>query len=276
MTHADPPKNGTGPGTRPKRREFALPAAVPPVPPDDAFTRESAEFGIAFDPGDIDRLGQFMGMLMAANEMVNLTAITEPHLAWRRHVLDALTLVPLIASLAERESGTAPDEARARVADVGSGGGVPVLPLAIVMPDVEFVAIEATGKKARFLEIAGERLGLDNFTAINDRAEIVGQDPVFREAFDAVTARAVGKLSVVAELTVPLAAVGGVVLLIKGERADEELAGGKAALHMLHADHHSTHQTPTGRVVVLSKGRPTPKAYPRKPGEPKRLPLGAG
>ena len=259
------------PGDKHERRELTLPDDVAPIPPDDVFAREVQELGIAFDPGDVDRLAMFLGLLMAANEQVNLTAIKEPHLAWRRHILDALTL----ASLAERESGTADDETPAQVVDGGSGGGIPVVPLAIVMPELRFVAVEATGKKAKFLELAGERLVLDNLTVINDRAEVVARDPLFRETFDAVTARAVGKLAVVAELTVPLAQVGGVVLLVKGERSDEELAEGKAALHALHADHHSTQQTPPGRVVVLSKGRTTPKLYPRKPGEPKRAPLGS-
>jgi 16S rRNA (guanine527-N7)-methyltransferase len=275
-THPETPRpaRASGKGADRERRSLELPADISPVRPDDAFLRAADELGIAFDPGDIDQLALFLGLLMAANERVNLTAIRDAHLAWHRHILDALTLLPLLSSLAERETGTAPDEAGARVVDIGSGGGLPVVPLSLVLPGIAFVAVEATGKKARFLEIVAERLGLDNLTVINDRAEVLARDPLFRESFDAVTARAVGKLAVVAELTVPFAQVGGVVLLVKGERADEELAEGKRALHLLHADHHSTHHTPTGRIVVLSKARPTPKAYPRRTGEPKRLPLG--
>ena len=89
-----------------------------------------------------------------------------------------------------------------------------------------------------------------------------------------MVARAVGRLRVLAELTVPLAKVGGVVALVKGQKADEELAEAKAALHMLHATHAGTVETPTGRIVVLEKRRATPTKYPRPSAEIKRHPLG--
>jgi len=263
--------------SRPTNRLLELPENVDASPPNEDFVREAEELGIAFDPGDVDRLARFVGLLLRANSMINLTAIREPGPAWRRHILDALTLVPLLADLDDRAQRLSESDAEAApsVADVGSGGGLPVVPLAIVLPRLRFVAIEATGKKAAFIELAARRLGLDNLTVINDRAEAVARDPLFREAFDAVTARAVGKLAVVAELTVPLARLDGRVLLVKGERADEELAEAKQALHLLHTQHHSTHPSPTGRIVVLTKSKPIPKAYPRKSGEPKHAPLGS-
>jgi 16S rRNA (guanine527-N7)-methyltransferase len=163
-------------------------------------------------------------MLLKANEALNLTAITDPQEAWTRHILDSLTLLPLLAELPEG----------AKVIDVGSGGGLPGLPLAIVMPHLSFTLLEATGKKIEFLRAAAAGLGLSNVSVIQDRAEQMGQDRGernatgreggHREAYDAVTARAVGRLAVLAELTVPLAkAEGGLVLLIKGQKADEEL-----------------------------------------------------
>jgi Predicted S-adenosylmethionine-dependent methyltransferase involved in bacterial cell division len=89
-----------------------------------------------------------------------------------------------------------------------------------------------------------------------------------------VLARAVGRLATLAEITVPFATVGGLCVLIKGAKADEELAEAKAALHLLHAAHAGTVATPTGRIVVLEKLRTTPRDYPRREGEPKRAPLG--
>ena len=77
-----------------------------------------------------------------------------------------------------------------------------------------------------------------------------------------------------AELTVPLAKVGGLVLMTKGKRAEEELANAKQALHLLHAAHAGMVDTPTGRIVVIEKLRRTPRDYPRRDGEPKRAPLG--
>ena len=162
---------------------------------------------------------------------------------------------------------------------------MPAIPLAIVCPHLRFTLLEATGKKADFLRRAISSLGLANADVVQERAERAGQDRGqrapdggreggMRERFDAVTARAVGRLAVVAELTAPFARTGGLVLLVKGQRADEELAEGGAALRMLGADHAGTVDTPTGRIVVLEKVRSTPRDYPRREGEPKRAPLG--
>jgi 16S rRNA (guanine527-N7)-methyltransferase len=149
--------------------------------------------------------------------------------------------------------------------------------LAIVMPDVQFTLVEATGKKAKFLEQTAQALDLHNVTIVNERAETLGRDHHpggHREQYDAVIARAVGKLPVLLELTVPLAKIGGHVLAMKGERAAEEIAEAKQALHLLHAHVVDSHQTPTGTIVVIEKQRKTPRTYPRLPGEPKRSPLG--
>ena len=89
-----------------------------------------------------------------------------------------------------------------------------------------------------------------------------------------VEIRALGRIAVASELCVPLAREGGIVALIKGQKADEELTEAKAALHMLHAVHTGTIDTKTGRIVILEKTRRTPKVYPRRDGEPKRSPLG--
>lgn len=221
---------------------------------------------MSFDDGDLERLGRFLALLLTANERCNLTAITEPAQAWIKHIFDALTLIPLLSEI--EEGGC--------VADVGSGGGVPAIPLAICLPGLRFTLFEATAKKARFLESAIAALALGNAAVENLRAEDAGQDHKrHRERYDAVTARALGRIAVSAELTVPLAKVGsGRVLLVKGERAEEELAEAKQALHLLHAAHAGTVETPTGRIVVLTHARKAPRDYPRRTGEPKRRPLG--
>lgn len=219
--------------------------------------------GVALDPGDLIRLDAYLHLLLRRNESFNLTAIRDESQAWERHILDSLTLLgPLVSADAKV------------VADVGSGGGLPGIPLAICLPAVAFTLIEATGKKADFLcEVIAE-LGLANATVARQRAESLGQDHRgYREKFDAVIARAVGPLRVLLELTVPLVRVGGVVLAVKGEKVDTELQEAKAALHALHAAHVQTISTPTGRIAVIEKTRKTPRLYPRSPGEPKRKPL---
>ena len=239
--------------------------------PPSTFAPAAAALGIEFEPGDVEKLGRYLALLLETNKQFNLTAIKDPDEAWSRHILDSLTLIALLAELPKQ----------AKVIDVGSGGGLPGIPLAIVMPHLRFTLLEATGKKAEFLRKAIEGLELTNTNVVLGRAETVGQSGSHRERYDAVVARAVGPMAVIAELTVPLAKVGddespGRVLLIKGQKADEELAAAKQALHELHVLHTGTVDTPTGRIVVLEKRRKTPAKYPRRDGEPKRAPLGLG
>lgn len=240
---------------------------LPALPAPAEFEADCAEQGIAFEPGDLDRLGRFLAVLLAANERVNLTAITDPADAWQRHILDALTLLPVLSDLPEG----------ARVADIGSGGGVPGIPLAIAMPHLAFTLVEATEKKAQFLRAAADALALSNVTVLNERAEALGQmrggTGGHREGYDAVTARALGPLAVAAELTVPLTKVGGIVLLVKGQKAEEELRESAQAVGLLGARHAGTVDTPTGKIVVLEKASRTPRDYPRRPGIPKQRPL---
>ncbi|MEX2217828.1 MAG: 16S rRNA (guanine(527)-N(7))-methyltransferase RsmG [Phycisphaerales bacterium] len=248
----------------------ALPETVVPLVAPAEFLEAAAGLGVEFEAGEVERLGLYLALLIEANKSVNLTGVTEPAEAWRRHILDSLTLLPMLAELGEGAEGAG----GARVIDVGSGGGLPGVPLAIVMPGVRFTLLEATGKKAEFLRAAAARLGLKNVEVVAERAEAAGHDPRHRERYDAAVARAVGPTAVIAELTVPFARIGGGrVLLIKGQKAEEELAAAKAALHKLHAVHVGTVETPNGRVVVLEKRRRTPAAYPRRAGEPKLRPL---
>lgn len=230
--------------------------------PADLEQRLSA-LDIALDGDDVSRLDAFLTMLLKRNEDFNLTSIRDESQAWERHILDSLTLLGPLASAGAMT-----------VADVGSGGGLPGIPLAICMPETKFTLIETTGKKANFLREAIAALKIANAVVVQERAEILGQEHhEFREMFDVVIARAVGPMRVLLELTVPLAKVGGVVLAVKGEKAEAELADAKPALHKLHSSHVQTILTPTGRIVVIEKQRKTPRIYPRTPGEPKRRPL---
>ncbi len=232
------------------------------------------EAGIVFDDGDVEKLGLYLAMLMHANTRMNLTAIRDEAEAWDKHIFDSLTLVPVMSEL----------EDEASVIDIGSGGGLPGIPLAIVMPKVWFTLMDATKKKIEYLDQVIDGIGLKNVRAINARAEQLGIDRgekthdgrkgAHREHYDLVMARGVGQIAMLAELTVPLAKIGGLILMTKGQKAEQELIDAKAALHMLHTNHAGTIETPTGKIVVLEKQRKTPRDYPRRDGEPKRAPLG--
>lgn len=218
------------------RPPLPLPAVAPLAPPAD-FASRLAALGVTLTPAQITKLGSFLALLLAMNEHVNLTAITDPTEAWSRHVLDALSLAPLLADLPPG----------ARVLDVGSGGGVPGIPLAIARPDLRITLLDATEKKVAFLRDAIASLELAEADALCGRAEEVELGP----RFDAVVARAVAKLSTLLAWTVPFAKRDGRVLLVKGERAEQELADAKRELRKLRWEHARTVPTPTGRIVVL-------------------------
>lgn len=234
--------------------------------------RQAAEqLDLELTPEQWAQLGVLLKRVLDANAQVNLTALREPEDAWHRMVLDSLTLLPGLDML---DPGSA-------VADVGSGGGFPGLPLAIARPTLKFTLIESTGKKARHLTETAQALGLDHITVLSERAETLGQQPQHRQRYDAVTARAVGPMNVLLELTLPLVKVGGRLLAMKGPRLEGELneagdaidllGGGDLAVVDAYPEHFEN-----GLVVVsLIKDRPTPKAYPREPGTPKRSPIGS-
>ena len=155
---------------------------------------------------------------------------------------------------------------------MGSGGGLPGLPLAICLPKQQFTLVEATAKKARFLEESARSLGLRNVRVVNERAEVFGQGKA-RERFEVATSRALSRLPVLLELTLPLLKLGGLKLAIKGEQAELEVEEARRALELLGGQVEGLRRTATGTVVRVRKISPTPARYPRAAGEPKRSPL---
>lgn len=260
-------------GGKPADRTLEFPREYPIAAPTPGFRKLCEGYGLELETGELERLARFLSLMLASNDVVNLTAITEPEEAWRRHIFDSLSLLPFFQEMSESMAEVGQ---RLSVADVGSGGGLPAIPLAIVHPEVDFTLIESTGKKAMFLNHAIAELELPNVRVLKARAEEAGQDVRnHREAYDVVTARAVGRIIVLSELTAALAKVGGMVLLTKGAKAPEELAEASLALKKLGLTHAGTHETPTGRIVALEKVDQTPRTYPRRPGEPKRAPIGS-
>lgn len=163
-----------------------------------------------------------------------------------------------------------------RVVDVGSGGGLPGLPLKIARPGLMLTLIEADQAKAAFLVGACAALGLQDVEVLAKRAEEVGQDPLYRESFDVAVARALARMPVLAELCLPLVKVGGRLLAQKTET--EDLAGAAHAIDAVGGALNRMVAAPSaargsGTVVIVDKVRSTPPTYPRRPGVPTRNPL---
>lgn len=168
------------------------------------------------------------------------------------------------------------------IVDVGTGAGLPGVPLAIVRPKLRVTLLEATEKKVRFLDYVREKLGLRNVEVLHARVEDVGSGSAYRETFDIATARALAALPVVVEYCAPLVRVGGTILAMKGRLTEEELEQGIAASGELGVELREvkqvTQRTPLSqkerRLVVLSKIRATSERFPRRVGQAKKRPLG--
>ncbi|MGC4000715.1 MAG: 16S rRNA (guanine(527)-N(7))-methyltransferase RsmG [Anaeromyxobacter sp.] len=207
------------------------------------------------------RLTTYLDRLLSVNEEMNLTAISNRDEAWQRHIVESLRIVKLF--------GDAPN-----LIDVGSGGGIPGLVIAIACPQLDVTLLEATEKKARFLDQTAKSLGLTNVRVLAERAELAAAAGAKRrESFELVTARAVAPLRVLLELTVPFLKVGGRLVAVKGERAETELAESADAQRLLGVTLEHSERHPTATVLVLRKTHATPKKYPRRAGEPKKNPL---
>ncbi|MEM9414292.1 MAG: 16S rRNA (guanine(527)-N(7))-methyltransferase RsmG [Planctomycetota bacterium] len=221
----------------------------------------------------LPQLARYLARLLDANTRTNLTAIKEPDAAWRRLIIDSLSVLPGIDAL------TSATGAAVKVIDIGSGAGLPGMPIAIARPDVRVTMLETTGKKADFIRGCIETLGLENAEVLQTRAETAGQDIAHRGKYDAAVSRAVGAMSLVLEYSLPLVREGGRVLAMKGPRVEQELDEAGDALDKLGAGElamiDAYPETFENDLVIVSiiKDRATPKAYPRLPGVPKKQPL---
>ncbi len=221
-------------------------------------------------PGYLAAVERYVELLLVANERLNLTRVVEPEAIARAHLLDALAALPLL-------DAWTPD----RIVDLGSGGGVPAIPLALARPGISWTLVDSVGKKADALREIVATLGLRNVTVLAGRAEALGRDPRHRERYAVATARACAALPVLAELSIPLVRVGGHLLAWKGPlgERDDELQRGRKALGEVGAGKPwitETGLTALGghRFVIATKERPTPAPFPRRPGEAGRRPLG--
>lgn len=242
--------------------------SIEPLKPTAEFDAACQTIGLTLEPAERERLGRYLARLLETNRRFNLTAIRDPAEAWMRHVLDSLSVLPHLPT------GDRPPQ----IIDIGSGGGLPGIPLAIARPDARFTLLEATGKKATFLKQTAQALGLKNIAVVNDRAETVGRASAYRQKYDAAIARAVGPMRVMLEYALPFVKVGGRVLAMKGRKVEQELDEAGDALMLLGGGAVEAYEALPGLaddavIVQITKDRPTPAQYPRRPGEPKANPL---
>jgi 16S rRNA (guanine527-N7)-methyltransferase len=231
---------------------------------------QAAAWGLSLAPDQLARLGRFARFLRD-HEEANVIGTRELRGIILEHVLDSLSCF-LFEPLGVAR----------RLADVGSGGGLPGVPIKIVESELRTTLVESTAKKVRFLHRATENLSLEGVEVMSARVEEIARMDEYRGMYDVATARAVARLSVVAEYCVPLLRVGGCVISMKGRLEGEEMAEGERAAERLGARVSDLIRVPRlpevekkeRCLVIIEKVGETPEEYPRKVGVPAKRPLG--
>lgn len=235
----------------------------------EILTAKGQEAGLTFTEKQLQQFNRYYELLVETNKVMNLTALTEPEDVAVKHMIDSL-----LAYDAELFRGKT-------LADVGTGAGFPGIPLKIYCPELKVVLIDSLGKRLKFLEQVIAELGLQDITCEHMRAEDAGKNKKHRSRYDLVTARAVARLSVLAEYCLPLVKQGGMFIALKGSKYAEEITEGQAALKILGGKLLSSEEVKLpglddGRAIVkIAKIKETPSQYPRKAGTPEKQPLGS-
>lgn len=218
------------------------------------------------DQSIIPSLETFSHMLLEKNQVMNLTAITEPAAVATLHLLDSLSLLR-VAELSGKS-----------LIDVGTGAGFPGMPIGISQKDIRLTLLDSLQKRVDFLQEVCDALQLNQITCVHARAEEFAQQ--HRESYDFATSRAVAALPVLCELCLPLVKVGGQFLAMKATDSEEEINSAKAAITLLGGkirqvvDYTIPTTDVTHRIICIEKVAPTPKKYPRRFAQIKKQPLG--
>lgn len=218
-------------------------------------------FNIFLSDEQIEKFEKYYRILVEYNEKFNLTAITERDEVIIKHFVDSIYKV---------------DKLKGLLIDVGSGGGLPAIPLKIVNENLSVTCLEATGKKCEFLRAVGCELNLDNFYVLNARAEEIARDEKYREKFDYCSARAVARLNTLSEYCMPFVKVGGKFIAFKGDYK-EELFEAKNAIKTLGGEVEKEEEFEIKGakrgIIYVKKTTSTDKKYPRGRGKERKCPL---
>ncbi len=232
--------------------------------PPDGFREAVDRIGVPVRDHALEKIGQYLERMLEVNRHMNLTSVRDPEQAWWRHIQDSLAILPWV-------SGQGP------VLDLGSGAGLPGIPVAIVRPDLPLVLMEATGKKARFLEETVVGLGLPQVQVVTSRAEPAARSPDHRGRYDQVLARALAPLPSLIELALPFLRTGGELLAMKGAKGELELEASRRALHLLQGRvvgrERPASGNPDSLLIRIRKHGPTSEEFPRPTGEAQHRPL---
>ena len=235
---------------------------------EEILAARADEAGIPLTAEQIGQFSVYHEMLLDWNTRMNLTALTAPEDVAVKHIIDSLTAYDAALFDGERT-----------LIDVGTGAGLPGIPLAVYAPHLTVTLLDSLNKRVRFLTEVTAAMGLPNVRCIHARAEEAARTAEHRAAYDIVVSRAVARLPVLLEYTLPFVRVGGTLLALKGRayaeeqkearRAAEVLGGGRITARPVHLPGLDDVRA----ILTVTKERQTPAAYPRGGGAPARRPL---
>lgn len=227
---------------------------------------------IADDSSKTDKVLEYLDLVYEKNKVINLIGTKEKEDIFIKHILDSLTILNLKILRAGKLS-------RKKILDIGTGGGLPGIPLAIFLPRSEIVLLDKSKKKTDFLREAIEKLKLNNITVITDRAEELSKKPDFREKFELVIARAVTRFNILLELAIPFCNISGKIIFYKSKKVFEEIKEHGEAISKLGGEFEELYDIEVPDLegfrtfLILKKDKRTPLKYPRNFAQIKKNPL---
>ena len=228
----------------------------------ELIKQEFSKYGIALSAGQCEMFEKYYKFLIEENQKFNLTAITEEKDVITKHFIDSVLPYQTLPK-------------NASVIDVGSGAGLPGLPLKILRPDLKIVLLDSLQKRVNFLAECIQLLGIKDAISVHARVEDYCQDN--REKFDVAVSRAVAQVNTLSEYLLPLVKVGGRAIMYKSQRLDDELEVGRKAIKILGGEIERIDEFSLDgqerKILLIKKVTPSPKAYPRGKNLPKVKPI---
>ncbi|MDR1522318.1 MAG: 16S rRNA (guanine(527)-N(7))-methyltransferase RsmG [Streptococcaceae bacterium] len=236
----------------------------------EEFVQALKKYGVALSIKQQEQFARYFHLLVEWNQKMNLTAITEEKEVYLKHFFDSLLPV-FFSNLLSKKIYS--------LLDVGSGAGFPSFPMKILLPKLNVVIIDSLSKRINFLKEVEKQLNLEKISFYHGRAEDFGQNLNFRESYDFVIARAVARLNVLSELTLPFVRKGGYFIALKASKVSKEVEEAKIVIALLggkivNIKEYQLLDFKVSRfLVIVQKCKETPQKYPRKAGIPNKKPI---